>query len=269
MVSKSVDMSEFIKINDVVGGYTKEIPAYNDGWILTYKDGAYIDEYREHEKVIFNDRNTWNFNNLVSWANQNIETNSEESNYYKNLIDTGFVNITKEEFSEAYGINGYTAIQEDGSLITYENLNSQPQGWTAEQYGTQIIYPYKSYYNRESTYYTNKGKFTKTKDYAYLCESIDNNYFNAGFVDNIIRGNAAYAIKNYNIYKYSFDDDSIKKLAFNEYDIETITIENNLIVVTGVNENFEEFKGYLDINDQISFEKINEENSTIILNPIN
>lgn len=265
---------KFIKINDIVGGYTKEIVAYNDGWILTYKNGTYIDEYREHEKVIFNDRNTWNFNNLISWANQSIEINSEKSDYYKKLIDTGFANITKEEFSEAwpsgYGIVGYTAIQEDGSLITYENLNSQLQEWTTEQNDTQIIYPYRSYYNRESTYYTNKGKFTKTKVYAYLCESInDNNYFNAGFANNIIRGNAAYTIKDYNIYKYSFDDDSIKKIAFNEYDIETISIENNLIAVTGVNENFEEFKGYLDIDDQVSFEKVSEENSTIILNPIN
>lgn len=259
---------EFVS-TDFVGDYVvNKSYIKNNGTIVTYKNGEYQEEKRENEQINFNDKNTWDLCPLIQLAQQKIEAD-DDAEYYKNLYDDGFEETTKDIFLEAYKSywgDERLKLLSDGCLFSTANVGLAGKDWV-ETGGYKV--PYSTYYNRDSIFYTNNGVFEKTSEYGYLRKNANlKDIFNEGFSGNIIRNNAAYVLKNGNIYKYSFDDDSIQKLTFNDYDTKTMTVENKRIAITGTNDNFEEFKGYLDINDQISFKKINEE-SSFILNPIN
>lgn len=69
--------------------------------------------------------------------------------------------------------------------------------------------------------------------------------------------------------KYSFLDDSITKLDLGIFRITNLQVSlDNRIEVIGLNENAEAIKGYLNLNDQVSFGDPKSK-SVVVLTPMN
>ncbi len=90
----------------------------------------------------------------------------------------------------------------------------------------------------------------------------------------ILRGKNLYAMDDKNvIYKFDFTTlslDNYELIDTGDYSVSDMYVEDGNIVVTGIDENLDQFTGYLDENDQISFEKVDfGGESSYTLYPIN
>lgn len=90
----------------------------------------------------------------------------------------------------------------------------------------------------------------------------------------IFRGKNLYAMDDKNVIcKFDFTTlslDNYELIDTGDYSVSDMYVEDGNIVVTGIDENLDQFTGYLDENDQISFEKVDfGGESSYTLYPIN
>lgn len=222
----------------------------------------------------FNDKETWDISILNHW----LESKKDEISNYEELKENHFSTITKKQFFDAYCYFYYRyndrdvcrlSILEDGSsLMISEHYCMSDNN--------------EKHYNKWKEVYTNSngisfnssGSYKRLDQHTFISiydETISMIQGSKAFRSmSIKRGGFIYSLNSDGtLYKYSFETRKAEKLAFEEkYFIKDMQIENGKIALTGTDSSFNEIKGYLDQNDQISFEQT-KSNDVVILSPIN
>lgn len=98
-------------------------------------------------------------------------------------------------------------------------------------------------------------RFSSSKEYDDINTTI-NNYLAENVYSTIQRGSSVYWFDTSEnvVRKLDMLNDKITNLNF-EYTVNGLDVENGLIKVIGVDNNLNEFEGYLEEDDSISFEK--------------
>lgn len=266
----------------VLDDISKEIFAFTDNENLTYylnENGEFVQTsacglYNEFlmkgdVEINYKDQNTWDVSLLNSW----LEENKEKINNYKELKENDLATLTKEQFLEAYR-SMYKAkrisMLDNGNLVLCENPYYVPdyaQTIYDDQHGTFYalgkipLLSLPRYQRLDAHSYLEKPLTDQDELQKFLAD--------ADLTDTIKRGNNLYSLsRRKHISKYSFEEDKTTEIVLETaFDIKTMECEDGQIILKGEDDSFNEFEGYLDLNDQISFEKT--KSGILILTPIN
>lgn len=193
--------------------------------------------------------------------------------YLEGKVDISFDSINREIYAFSNEDGRTYFLNENGEFVEVSTCGmyaDQNLNRTAERTNDncRIIYE-----NPNGVFYT-AGPFARYKRYDshsyYVDLPQDVSEKLAHTRNSIKRGNNLYALESNNhIYKYSLEEETLKELTINEsFELKSMSIEDDEIVITGTDDSFNEFKGYLDQNDQISFEKTRS-SDVVVLTPIN
>lgn len=244
----------------------------SDEFIETPTYGLYRYEPGENCKNLsYNDCSTWSFWVLNKW----LQDNKDNVENYDELTHNTFATITKEQFFDAYCY--VFDLKRASMLETGEIIYSDPDlNGVFSNYGAYPVlyaYPndfsyrycdnyfYKYQYLNQHTYLRNEIG-PEDEIYKTISDSFQN-------MSPIKRGDYLYSLSSdMKVLKYSFQEDKTTELVFDEYDIKSMWVDDDKIVLKGTDDSFNEFEGYLDSNDQISFEQT-KSSDVIVLTPIN
>ena len=293
---EGLEIRDFSAINGMqVDKYGNILTATGDIFLLSdqqlRRPSSFTDEnvtasYDEFYKIIF----AWNEqgeNYVLDADNKFVKTKAAGFyNYLKSFNDQRVnINNIGTYWSAAISWAERNNYNDDLANSTEEERKDIISSWYKEMYGYSIFAftedgyvavgcgatrPF-AYYESGSKAYTPEGPIDKIYEYGYVRNdsATKDTVFSGGFGNSVIRGTAAYKLNDCEIYKYSFLDGSVTKLDVGIYRVTEVTIsQDRRIEITGLYENLDTVKGYLDLNDQISFGEPNSKGITV-LTPIN
>ncbi len=183
------------------------------------------------------------------YKNKEAECLSKEE-YLKQISDdSGFDYVTYDKFDNVIGCHNY--ILEDDSIL-YKN--------------NEYAYLYK---NNEYTYAPCLERYSLDDRGFYILD--DEGYYNSSInSDSIWRGNCIYYYNDEGLRKFDMSKETDEELSL-KYSITGIGIdEYGRITIGCLDEYFNEFVGYLEMDDTISLEaKEVPELTTYVLYPVN
>ena len=226
---------------------------YNDylGIIYRYFDGSFYVleglEFKKYDDIIFG--------YLFSF------TGHEPSNYCYYLNENGDYEIHHDE-NESY---------DSSTLYAFDGKNEGMNNDSFKKGYMKDVHVYEDYHVvSENIFGEGYGLFKKTGEYTYVPLK-RSGLTSLNDEAPIFRDNFVYCLNGSDLTKYDFVNDSTIKIDCGDYQIKKISEDSRgNIVLTGYDPSFKEFKGYLNEDDEVSFEPVNDSQYDVIyMNPIN
>ena len=214
------------------------------------------------QRICLYDTSTYDLDVLNHWAYEHGYSN--DLSFLSSLSEKDLINLVIALGEYRLNPKESACILTEEGYIAYTNHDSQiprPEDITPH-------YDDDAFYKKGDRMYTCEGIIDRLSEYAYILEDSTTKGTPFVFYNTIIRGTSAYVFDS-GIYKYSFLDDSVTKLDLDIYRATGMTIsQDRRIEISGLCENLDTVKGYLDLNDQISFGEPKSKN-IIVLTPMN
>ncbi len=222
---------------------TRQITHFSEDRLKVYvlnSEGQFVEDQSALKGLVFQ-KTAFNYNS---------EDNLSKEEYLKQISDdSGFDYVTYDKFDNVIGCHNY--ILEDDSIL-YKN--------------NEYAYLYK---NNEYAYAPCLERYLLDDRGFYILD--DEGYYNSSInSDSIWRGNCIYYYNDEGLRKFDMSKETDEELS-PEYSIKGIGIdEYGRIIVNCLDEYFNEFVGYLEMDDTISLEaKEVPELTTYVLYPVN